>query len=130
MPYDDMDKFVAFSKCLASFSPGQFSGLTDRIAVQMDKLLDRMNPATATEAATLWTDFDECGNKPTKATSPPVSMRDDLDKLCRKVLGRFARGNSYETYTNDDLASLQCLAKLAIDFSTAVLQYQKRKGTR
>ena len=160
MPYDDMDRFVAFSKCLAGFGPdrvvddNRFSELASKIIVQMNNLLDKMNqpaPQSFEEAASEFVDKhgglvaapgvgvetyqDGHGGSVTvsadKRTQPPVATRDALLHSCREALQHFERGVSFERITKGQLNFLTVLSNEAAKFRAAVERYQlQNRGRR
>jgi hypothetical protein len=151
MPYDDMDRFVAFSKCLAGFGPdrviddNRFRDLASKIIVQMHKLLDRMDhpePQSFGEAAAEFVDkhgglvtAPGVGVTPLQNTpagkSPPTALRDDLLRSCRIIMQSCARGVSFEDITKEQLGLLSLLAEEATKFRAAVERYQlQNRGRR
>jgi hypothetical protein len=144
MPYDDMDKFVAFSKCLAGLDRSEFTDLADKVVDQMHRLLDKMRkeqeqeqqesafyPNVDPNSLSFWSDLKpDPESKPPKLKSPPVELRDALLRSCREVLQYFALGASFDTAKGAQLNLLSLLSDESIKFRNAVERSQQQNRGR
>jgi hypothetical protein len=143
MPYDDMDRFVAFSKCLVGISAdravddGRYSDLVTKIITQMTKLLNKMDPSEPKGTGEDTVDYiarhsvtaavPEISGA-TKKKGPPVYIRDQLVHMCLAALQDFERGITFETVPPTKLENLMQLANKAVQLHDAVKQYQQNRG--
>lgn len=147
MPYDDMDKFVAFSKCLAGLNldgvadDHPFNDLASKIVDQMDQLLAKMNQSVPQSAGDSAAEHvarhggvvsargvavvSLSKDAKTAQRLPVLSeILDQLFKQIKIVQSHFSRGVTFAEIHLIHIETLLMLATTAKELATVLQSYQ------